>query len=746
MSRKAGRDDEAVPLTAGGTRSDVDLAAESGHNTNQGATPPPSDGIRSSEDLDEQQIGSSSYDTTQSPSTMKQLPPAAGKPEEIQDDSAACPVPFNSAIYEDDEGAKKRAATIVAAAASAPLSSNEGREDIIAHPTILEDDNAHPMPLHSMEDDDEGVKKRAATAAPLYAEEEEVEGLIEVEDDGYHPVPFNSANFEDDEQVKRRAAAAMAPLSSPAVINNGMTATVNEMYDEEEALGVDNDRDALEIDNGQEDADSLQQGNQQSSSNYEDSAMVDLDSSVALIPHAYLVEDDDDDNMVIAGYAEPIPPWWKQRRMRGMIAVIFLVLLIAAVAIGVVVSRRDSATVFLAITSSPTQSNVPSLTHSEAPTISFAPSLSPSSCSDTIVLNTKEVDTNLLVGGLKEPKVAIDGEDMVVAASDPSGYIYVVFYKKSIDGEWASNKYFVEECDDDGGCSYSVALSGGTALIGHHSDDDGWDWSESEEVTPVSVFEQDELGQWGRVEPLSKPSESRWRSFGYSVGIDGDLACVLGDKSGDIGFDPTLVIFRKVSEGWEQLYQESVYYGNGFEECEVSGDSIVAFGTGKRKINYYVFDRATGSIEPIQSDFGSGPDGYVMARSLDGSHLVLSGYNWDYSYSEHDYTVYIYKQYNKPVSLENRFSNCYPRKAYTTKPWRTQFFAFDILLSHREVLHDTNFIRLRCLSFGDNVDAYPSRGKWRRWQRYQVLQTTIEGRSISCGINLFERGKVSFRR
>ena len=38
MSRKAGRGDEAVPLTAGGTRSDVDLAAESGH-TNQGATP-----------------------------------------------------------------------------------------------------------------------------------------------------------------------------------------------------------------------------------------------------------------------------------------------------------------------------------------------------------------------------------------------------------------------------------------------------------------------------------------------------------------------------------------------------------------------------------------------------------------------------------------------------------------------------------------------------------------------------------
>ena len=654
MSKKSGDDEEATP------------------------PPPSSGGIRSSEDLDEQQMDSASAPNISSASidsTTEAAAAAAGKPEEIQDDSAACPVPFNSAIFEDDEAAKKRApAAAAAAVVGAQLSSTEGREDNMAHPTIFEDDNVHPMPLHSMEDD-EGAEKRAATATPLYAEGEgEVDGptLLEVEDDGYHPVPFNSADFEDDEQVKRRAAAAMAPLSSPAVINNEMTATVNETYDEEEALGIDTEGDALEIDNGQEDADSLQQGNQQSSSNF---GMVDLDSSVAVIPHAYLVEDDDDDNIVIARYAEPIPPWWKQRRMRGMLALIFLVLLTAAIAIGVLVSRRDSSNVGAAAfrTGSSTQSNAPSSPPSEAPTISFAPSSSPSSCSDTIVSNTKEVNIDIFVGGLKEPKVAIDGNNMVVVARDSTGYIYVIFYKKSIDGEFARARYFVEECQrstdpkwtglNDYNCFYSVSFSGSTALVGLQSER-----HTSEVATPVAVFEQTGLGQWGKVESLSPPSEIGWRNFGYSVGIDGDLACLLG-----VGSDtsspgsPTLVIFRKVSGGWEQLHHDSVStsHSNGFTKCEVSGSTIMAFATRKKMLYYYVFDRATGSIQRIQNDSGLGEvfegnslDGDV--RSFDGNYLVLSEpkdvWNVDWQLVRRDYTVYIYRRdkENEPFLLRQR--------------------------------------------------------------------------------------------
>jgi surface protein len=632
------------------------------------ATPPPSDGIRSWEDLNEQLTYSASAPNIRSASIDSTTEAAAGKPEEIEDDSTACPVPFNSAIFEDDEGAKKRAAAAAAVVVGAQLSSTEGREDSTPHPTIFEDDNAHPMPLHSIEDDDEGAKKRAA-AAPLYAaEEEEIEGLIEVEDDGYHPAPFNSANFEDDEQIKRRAAAAIT-VSSPAVVNNEMTVTAT--YDEEEALGIDKssqtdgEKEVLEIDNGQEegDADSLQQGSQQSSSNYEDFGMVDLDSSVAVIPHAYLVEDDDDDNMVIAGYAEPIPPWWKQRRTRGMFAVIFLVLLTAAVGVGISESKRRNAEAkggkFISI--SPTQSNAPSTPPSEAPTISFAPSSSPTLCSETIVSSTQEIDISMF--SLENPKVAIDGRNMVVAATtSDSTYIYVMFYTKASDRqeEWTRTRYFVEECKEDGELnicvSYHIALSGNIALAGYVNAAKRYPTNEF--LTPVSVFEQTDLRQWWKLESLSVTAD--YVSKGENVdgmGIDQDLVCLLPNTD-------KVCIFRKISGGWEKIFEETIQSRkNGFIDCKVSGDTIVIFGYEDRILSQYLFDRATNSVERVSLSNIFMPE-EVNARSLDGNNLVLSGYTkgslqydgniWDYVRS--DYTVYIYKRYNEnePFLLRQR--------------------------------------------------------------------------------------------
>jgi len=111
-----------------------------------------------------------------------------------------------------------------------------------------------------------------------------------------------------------------------------------------------------------------------------------VDSTVQVIPHAYLVDEvyDYDDNIVVAGYAEPLLPWWKQRRTRGMFALIVLVLLTAAIVIGILVSRGGNAdtvgaTIFLTLTSAPSQSNSPSLslTPSGAPSVSVAPSSVP---------------------------------------------------------------------------------------------------------------------------------------------------------------------------------------------------------------------------------------------------------------------------------------------------------------------------------------------------------------------------------
>jgi len=77
---------------------------------------------------------------------------------------------------------------------------------------------------------------------------------------------------------------------------------------------------------------------------------------------------------------------------------------------------------------------------------------------------------------LENPKVAIDGENMVVAATtSDSTYIYVIFYMKTGgQKEWTMIRYFVEECkqkDRDGELntcvSYQVALSGNIALASY---------------------------------------------------------------------------------------------------------------------------------------------------------------------------------------------------------------------------------------------------------------------------------------
>jgi hypothetical protein len=403
----------------------------------------------------------------------------------------------------------------------------------------------------------------------------------------------------------------------------------------------------------------LQQSNQESSSNYEDSGMVDLDSSVAVIPHAYLVDDDDDNNMVVAGYAEPIPPWWKQRRTRGMLAVILLVLVTAAIAIGVVVTRRDSSKVAVFLTSSPTQSNAPSTPPTLSPTISFAPSSSPTLCSDTIVSNTQEIDISMF--DLENPKVAIDGENMVVAATTrDSTYIYVIFYTKTGgQKEWTMIRYFVEECqqkDEDGELntciSYQVALSGNTALAGYINTRKKYPAHKF--LTPLSVFGQTDLKQWWwwKLEslPIERPRYTYKGENVDGVGIDQDLVCLLPDID-------HVSIFRKVSGGWENIFNDRIGSGdNGFIDCKVSGNTIVVFGYGHRTLSQYLFDRATNSVQrvPIKSFLANPWDAErLMARSLDENTLVLS---YNLTEARSDYTVYIYKRYNEnePFLLRQR--------------------------------------------------------------------------------------------
>jgi len=261
--------------------------------------------------------------------------------EEIHDDEDSQPMPLNSALLEDaDEKA--------AASTSAQQSRRSGLEE------IHDDEDAQPMPFNSIQFEDDGEKKRAAASVE---EATRPSGLEELDDDA--PLPFNSAHFEDDAEIKKRAALSV--VSHSEVISSLPTPTAGVSDDgarEHDNTSSFNTPTQFEEDEGEdtnatptnelydEEAVQVTRNNNTSSQGAES---VDnyaggiVDSSVQVIPHAYLVDDEDDgDNIVVAGYAELLPPWWKQRRTRGMFAVIVLVLLAAAIAIGILVSRKGN--------------------------------------------------------------------------------------------------------------------------------------------------------------------------------------------------------------------------------------------------------------------------------------------------------------------------------------------------------------------------------------------------------------------
>jgi hypothetical protein len=247
-----------------------------------------------------------------------------------------------------------------------------------------DDDIAQPIPFNFAQFEDDGGKKRAAALVEEAGEDTRPSGLEELDDDA--PLPFNFAHFEDDAEIKKRAAASV--MSHSEVISSLPTPPAG--VDDDGAHEHDNttsfkstqsDEDEAEDVNVTPENEPLQVAafaghnntSSQGAESVDNHAGSIVNSSVQVIPHAYLVdEEEDDENIVVAGYAEPLLPWWKQGQARWMFAGIFLALLMAAIAIGILISRGGNtevgATVFLTLTNSPTQSNAPSGTPTSVPT------------------------------------------------------------------------------------------------------------------------------------------------------------------------------------------------------------------------------------------------------------------------------------------------------------------------------------------------------------------------------------------
>ena len=279
-------------------------------------------------------------------------------------------------------------------------------------------------------------------------------------------------------------------------------------------------------------------------------------ASVPDVTQAYAVDDDIYD----ATPLEPTPPWWKQKRTKVLLGVVLLLISIMAIVLGVELSKDRTVTKLIGTTISPSISIMPSS--------SQTPSSSPSTCSYTI--STAEQNINLLRPDPREPRVAIDGRNLVVCSWSRDNLLssfYIIFYSLSDDSKWEMVGYFIEgnvDWGSFGDCtpaltSYDVSLSGSQAVIGLPAKD------------IVYVYKRNSNGLWVKVESLH-PENQIHRGLGHSVSTDGDLVAVQDSSVNyilGVGLQNGAYLFKDIGGKWSQIF--TVNTTIPYEYCDAIG-------------------------------------------------------------------------------------------------------------------------------------------------------------------------------
>ena len=352
---------------------------------------------------------------------------------------------------------------------------------------------------------------------------------------------------------------------------------------------------------------------------------VDLGQTTELqepfIPDAFPVDDGD---IIIGIPAEPMIPWWKQKRTKCLLLLAICIVGVMAIALGVT-SRRDdqqddasnlatngtSTAVYLeyvAPSGSPSNSLVPtvapttddpsmvpsvhpsfsqlpSISPTEHPSLSQLPtsyptvfpsfsqlpSFSPTACSIKIESNIQKLDL-LRSSDPDKAKIAIHGSNMVIALRDApdltqSSSFYTIFYTLSKDGRtWEFVQQFVTDEVRWGltAGDFNVALSGdGLAFIG---------------LTGLGVFVyRHNVGSDGLWEQVHKIN-----SEGYALASDEDLTVIVtGYLSGDmVRTTNTAYLFKRSGKEFKEIFHDEIHLGQYSEEAIVKGNTFALYSVG----------------------------------------------------------------------------------------------------------------------------------------------------------------------
>jgi hypothetical protein len=249
--------------------------------------------------------------------------------------------------------------------------------------------------------------------------------------------------------------------------------------------------------------------------------------------------------------------------------------------------------------------------------------------------------------------VSVDGGTAVIGAwgnNGTSGSAYV--FVRAADGTWSQQaKLTAADGAMDDLFGFRVAVSGGTAVIGAHGDDDKGDYSGS-----AYVFVQAADGTWSQQAKLTAADGATDDYFGVRVSVDGDTA-VIGaygdDDKGD--YSGSAYVFARAADGtWSQQVKLTAADGAAYdyfgESVAVDGGTAVigAYGDDDKGSNSgaaYVFVQAADGTWSQQAKLtaadGATDDVFGYSVAVDGGTAVI-GVQFDDDKGNNSGSAYVF--------------------------------------------------------------------------------------------------------
>ena len=273
--------------------------------------------------------------------------------------------------------------------------------------------------------------------------------------------------------------------------------------------------------------------------------------------------------------------------------------------------------------------------------------------------------------------VAIAGNTVVVGAHGDDSYTGSAYVFRTTDGGATYGqvaKLTAADASNDDRFGISVAIGGGTVVVGAYGDDDGGSGSGS-----VYVFRTTDGGAtYGQLAKLTASDAAAYDYFGFSVAIDGTIV-VVGAYLKEAAY-----VFRTTDGGATygqvaKLTASDAAEGDGFGiSVAIDGDTVVV---GAHQYYNQYYNDGSGSVYVFRTNDGGATYGQVAkltasdagqwdhfggSVAIDGDTIVVSAYGDDDGGTSSG-SVYVFDA-NAPTSQPTASPTSRPTSQPTSHP------------------------------------------------------------------------------